>query len=123
MLQVYRRNTRWESFSLDGDTLLVSHPSPELILCFTDNWSIRGNRADWGLEPLAYKLREMDGWNRDVYTEFDKQRERLTENKARSRRNEFKALAYDLRRDFAKATNDINTGSLEKVDRRRKKEM
>jgi hypothetical protein len=67
-----------------------------------------------------HKIREMDAWRDDsMLDQMRQERERSKENRAREKRNEMKARAYDMRRDFAKATNDINTSTVEKVDYRR----
>ncbi len=46
-------------------------------------------------------------------------REKAKEERLRQRKNENKAIAYDMRKEFAKAVNEINTSTLEKIDKRR----
>lgn len=103
----------------DGSVLWFSFRSDQLVLPITDNWTESGKPVDWGIEPIFWKIQQLDGYRDDGYEEFVKQRERIKSNKERAHRNEIKALAYDCRREFAKATNEINTSTLDKVDKRR----
>lgn len=107
-VQVYRKATRYESYQFEGKTLTVSLPMPQLILHLTDNWLPSGKPVEWGIEPIGWKIRSMDSHRDDSY--FEKmlnnreQEKQITET---NRKNEFKAIAADMRRDFAKATNDV----------------
>lgn len=122
-VQIYRNKTRWESFEFNGATIHVSRNQPQLILNLTHDWSARGKPVEWGLEPIASRIREIDNHRDDtIYDRMIKENARLDEIKQQSKFNEMKAAAADCRREFAKATNDINTSSLEKVDGRRKKD-
>lgn len=122
-VQIYRKKTRWETFEFEGKTLHVSRLEPQLILNLTDDWTKRGRPVEWGLEPLASKIREMDTHRDDtMYDRMLKENQRVDEMNARYTYNEFKAAAADCRKEFAKATNDINTSTLEKVDPRRIKD-
>ena len=109
MIQIWREGERSEVIPIEAeDQNYILRPNPQFILALTDNWKLSGNPVDHGLEPLGRMLRSMDAWNDDSY--FDrmfKARERAEEDKSRARRNEFRAIAADSRRDFAKATNDI----------------
>ncbi len=97
--------------------------NPQFILALTDTWTLQGQPVEWGLEPLAWKLREMDSWRSDQEIKGMRQeRERLKGIQANSKRNDLRAQAADMRKDFARATNEINTSTLEKVDSRRKKD-
>jgi hypothetical protein len=123
MLQIYKRGVRWETFTFEGRTLHYSRPNPQFILALTDTWTLTGKPVDWGIEPTMSRIREMDSWRDDrIYEDLVKERERAKANKDRAYRNEIRARAYDLRKDFARATNDINTSALEKVDHRRRKD-
>lgn len=80
----------------------------QFILALTDNWRINGTPTEWGYEQVRLKLAEMDGWVRkSMYEEFCLRRERYEEDKGRAKRNDLRALAADVRKDFARATNDI----------------
>lgn len=120
MVQIYRKSVRWESFKYDNFTFHYAKKNPQFILALTDNWLLTGKPAEWGLEPLIQRMKEMDQWRDDgQYARLVKERERQEEDKERSKRNNIRAIASDLRKDFAKATNEINTSTLEKIDKRR----
>lgn len=80
----------------------------QFIIALTDNWALRGKPVEWGYEPIYSKLREMDSWSRQtLYEEFCKARELREQDEERQRTNELHAHLADIRKDFAKATNDI----------------
>ncbi len=118
---IMRKKRRWDFYrNTDGSVLWSSFEDDHLVLPITDNWQATGSPVDWGIEPILWKIQELDGWRDDGdYERFVKNRQRIKENKERERRNEMQALAYDCRRDFARATNDINTSTLEKTEKRR----
>lgn len=91
------------------------------ILALTDTWKKIGKPKAWGIVPVLDQLQFMDWGSREVYWERRKQRERAEEQKRISQHHNLRAIAADCRRDFAKATNDINTSIVEKKDRRRLK--
>lgn len=123
MVQVYRQSTRWDSYEVDGKTLTVSRPNPQFIIALTADWTLRSKPVEWGIEPLMWKLKEMDSWRDDRQLEkIRRERETRAELTKRAERNETRAIAADLRRDFARETNDVNTSTLERVDNRRKKD-
>lgn len=114
------------SNSVDTEKTCVFRKSrfgPIFILALTDNWLAHGTPREWGLDPIMRKVSEMDS-HRDssMYDDFCKERDRKKESMMQSYRNDIKAAAYDLRKDFARATNDINTSTLEKIDNRRLKD-
>jgi len=91
------------------------NPPAHFIMALTDNFNFDGKPVDMGIEVFMNRLKNMDQWRkRSALEEVRKNRERMEESKLRHRRNEFQAYAADNRRLFAKATNDINTSTLEK---------
>lgn len=121
MLQIHRKANRLEASDYNQEEPQLAHLNPQFILALTDTWTLDGQPVEWGLEPLMCKLKEMDSWRSDTEIKgLRRKRERAKEIQANSKRNESRAMAADLRRDFAKATNEINTSTLEKVDSRRK---
>lgn len=113
MKQVWRRAEKWSAAdALEGDDLTGSSPT-QFILALTADWTLRSTPCEWGIEPVMQKILEMDSWRDDsTLSKIRQERERKKEDRERIRRNERRAQALDLRRDFAKATNDINTASL-----------
>lgn len=108
-VQIYRRATRFESYEFQGKVLTVSLPLPQLVLHLTDNWLPSGKPVEWGIEPICWKIRSMDSHRDDSYFEkMVKQREEIDSINQQSRRNEIRAIAADMRKDFAKATNDVS---------------
>lgn len=118
---IVRKKRRWGHHKLpDGSTLWFGYDDDQLVLPITDNWTESGKPVDWGIEPIFWKIQQLDGWRDDGdYDRFCAQRDQNKRNSERARRNELKALAYDCRREFAQATNEINTSTLEKIDKRR----
>lgn len=119
MIQVWRRAEHWAAAELiDGES---DHSQPtQFITALTDDWKLTGNPVDRGIDPLMWKIQEMDSWSKgSIVDELRKQRERAKEDRKRAQKNENKARAYDMRKEFAQAVNDINTSTIEKVDRRR----
>lgn len=122
MIQIHRNAEKYSAADfLVAPTSLT--PFPQLVLCLTHDWKIAGKPVEWGLDPLISKLSSMDSWRDDsIYEELTKDRDRIEKIQKQSNKNELEALACDIRKDFAKETNDINTSTLEKVDFRRRKE-
>lgn len=121
-VKIYRKGLQWERFQFEGYTLSYSRPNYHNVLALTDNWSLNGNPVSWGIEPILARLREIDNHNHDVVARIWEENEKRETLRKRSSSNDRKAMAYDLRRDFAKALNDVNTSTLEKTELRRKKE-
>lgn len=122
-INVYRYTNYWETFEWEDKRYYYAKRFPQFILSLSHNWLADGSPVDWGIEPLMRKIREMDQWRDDsMYENLVKERERKDELLKREQRNVIKAAAYDLRAEFAKATNDINTSTLDKIDRRRLKD-
>lgn len=120
-LCVMKRRVSWESYEFAGALLHYSRIFDDLVLPLTDDWQATGQPVEWGMEPVYWKLQELDGHRDDTgYDKFVKEREQKRANKDRAFKNEVRARAYDLRKDFARATNDINTSTLDKIDKRRK---
>lgn len=120
-LGIMRKKRLWDFYRLnDGTVLWHGFEADQLVLPITDNWTESGKPVDWGIEPILGQIQKLDAWRDDGdYDRFVKDRERRKENKERERRNEFRALAYDCRREFAQATNEINTSTLDKTEKRR----
>lgn len=122
MVQIHRKLDGFKTTNGYQEELLPEDVHPQFILALSDTWKANGNPADWGIEPVMEMIRGMDSWNdEDSYYTMVKRRESESVDKKRSFRNEIRARAHDMRRDFARATNDINTSSLAKTDLRREK--
>lgn len=92
------------------------------IMAVTDNWSVHGTPRDWGLEVIIARLTAHDLWkNETILDRLEKEEAKIEESKERYLKNNVESFLYDFRRQFARATNEINTSSLEKLDPRAKK--
>lgn len=110
MLQVYRQPIRAVANLFESTDF---NPNPLLVLCLTDTWTIQGKPVEWGLEPVMERLRSMDQWQSGIsYEEFCKQRDLGESNEKRAFTNEVRARAMDVRKDFARLTDDINLSTL-----------
>ncbi len=121
-VMIFRKGTQWENFDFEGGRLHYAKPSPYHVLSLTHNWSANGRPVHWGIEPVLGRLREIDNHNRDVLAAIWEENEQREHMRKRAKSNDMKAAAYDLRRDFARAFNDVNTSTLEKPELRRKKD-
>jgi hypothetical protein len=114
MIQIHREGDRLEASDFNQSAPELARLNPQFILALTDTWTLQGQPVEWGLEPVLTRLREMDSWNSGFsYEAFTKERDRRNQDKERVKRNNIRAIASDLRKDFAKATNDINTSSFD----------
>lgn len=118
MICVYRASKRVEFFMYEGKKYLYLVSAPNIILALTDNWSVRGNPVDWGIEPLIHRLQEIDCWNKgrtadDLIDDYEK----MQESKDRHRMNTHEAFLRDKRSVFKKAFNEINTSNLNVKER------
>ncbi len=89
-----------------------------IVFCLTNNWVASGRPVEWGLEVIVSRLRAMDLWADE--TELDRiERQNIIRDasKERSRQNNVESFLYDFRKQFARATDGINTSAL-KTDRR-----
>jgi hypothetical protein len=119
---VWHRSEPWQrGDTRDAGELASLRIQP--IFALTNDWTLQGEPVEWGLEPLYWKLRDSDS-NRDdsYFEEMVSTRLRDKELRFRAASNENKAIAADERRTFARAFNDINTSTLDKIDNRRKKD-
>lgn len=110
-IHLYRKKPIVFWYKWEGERLGAVVVKEQYIMSLTDNWYHEGTPVDWGTEPLLRRIREIDGWGQgDEYQEFCKRRESKERDHVRMRRNEWRALAADSRREFAKATNEFRMG-------------
>lgn len=120
ILCVYRKSNMFDRFDFRGKKLYVSRSFDQYIMALTDNWNTLGTPVDWGIEPLLCRIKAMDLWaNPQISAELITSYEKAEETKKRDLGNNVESFLRDFRRQFAKATNDINTSTLNKLDKRR----
>lgn len=74
---------------------------------------------EWGVEPVIARLRAMDLWNSGITADdIIEQHEKADEQELKDFRNNIESFLLDFRRQFAKATDGVNTSLLEKKYRK-----
>lgn len=92
---------------------------PNFIFSITDDWTVSGRPVEWGIDNILNRLKAHDLWRDDKFVEnYIKEHEKDEESKARDRRNSIEAFMYDFRRQFARATDSVNTSTLPKLHRK-----
>jgi hypothetical protein len=109
VVHVLRQADKWEAADALDERLAESRLKPQYIMALTDNWTQTGNPVDWGIEPIMERIRSMDSWSRSegILDGMIQKRQRQREDQKRALNNNLRARAADMRKDFARATNDI----------------
>lgn len=121
-LCVMRESTKVESYDVDGTTIHFVVSTPFFIMALTRDWKLKSPPVDWGMLPIMRRIKEIDLWNRDLAEESIRQTEKDTERSQRHLSNETEAFVKDFRGAFKRATNDVNTSTLSKKDKRKTEE-
>lgn len=122
-LVIYRNLYRHEPMEVNGTIIYYPVHSPHYVFALTDTWSVTGKPIDWGIEPIMARLRAMDLWRSDdIIKEHTRNYYKGKEEKQRDTRNSIESFLYEFRSQFARATNGINTSSLDKKKDRRYKD-
>lgn len=120
---VFRKTKRWVTYSFNGFDFSYPHPQWDYIFALTDTWGLNGKPVLWGIDQIYEHLKEIDARdNPRLMEELEAKHDKAKELKDRRRRNNIEAFCRDWRRSFAKATDGINTSTLEKIDKRRLKD-
>jgi len=121
IISVFRKCREWrkEPF-LHGEEIIVCVDVPYRVMSLTDTWGIKGKPVDWGDLPIRAKLQAMDLWQSGITVEDLKQDyDKADASKSRAQRNDIESFLYEYRSAFAKSTNDVNTGSMDKKNDKR----
>lgn len=106
------KDGRYDVYRKNRDSMSLPH----FIFSLTEDWSPQGRPVPWGIDVVLNRIRAHDLWRDDSFIEnYIKECEKMSESKERARRNDVESFLYDYRRQFAKATSDINTGTMEKI--------
>lgn len=120
-LHVFRRAKRVESFVLDGGEVLhFVRPSSDYVMSLTKDWQLRGESADWGIDPILKRLQDIDLWNRDIVSDLEKQDEKTRAEADAKRRRETEDFLYEFRDDFKKTFSDVNVANMDKNKKTRR---
>lgn len=89
---------------------------PHYIFSLTHNWGLRGRPVEWGILPIIERLKAIDLWNQGStwVDQIVQEQEAAQASKDRDRKNNLESFLYEMRPQFAKATNDINTSLMNK---------
>lgn len=97
----------------------LNSEAPHFIFALTDDWTPTGRPVEWGVDVVVNRLKAHDLWRDENFVnQVIKDGEQAAESKERSFRNSVEAFVSEFRRDFARATSDINTSNLNKSIRR-----
>lgn len=121
-LCVFRKSKRVESYDVGGLMIDFIRPAPYFVFALTDNWLLTGNPVDRGLEQIRDRLMKIDLWSRDLVKEIADRQEEISQSRSRDVDNHIESYLLDHRKEFARASNDVLTHSMKKVDRRKKDE-
>ena len=116
---VFRKTKAYERYELDDCVILKLSTRPFLVLALTDNWNVNGRPVDIGIERILARLNEIDLHKRDVLADLEKDYEKSEKAQERHRMNETEAFFSEHRKQFARATDGINTSQIKSDKNRR----
>lgn len=94
---------------------------PHFIFSLTEDWTVNSRPTPYGIDTVLNRIKAHDLWRDDTFIErYIKQCEDMSEAKERSRKNSIESFLYDFRKQFARATESVNTGSLKQIYRKEK---
>lgn len=115
---LYAQETKLGRIDVYRKSQYGEHP-PHFVMALTDNWGVNGTPVPWGIEVVLERIKAHDLWRDDTFVErWLAENDKVEESKARDRRNNVESFLYDFRRQFQRATNDINTSLLSKIPER-----
>lgn len=89
---------------------------PHLIFSLTDTWQPTGRPVDYGIDTVLNRLKAHDLWRDDLFVErYIEQQKKDADSRERARDNSIESFLLDFRRQFARATDSINTANLNKI--------
>lgn len=123
-LQIMRESFKQVSYMLDGKVIVNIEPSNHYICSLTQDWTSRTPPVDWGILPILEHMRAIDCQNKDsLVNKLEEMHVKAAEVKKKDFKNKTEDFCrYQLRDAYKKATSDINTSNLKKIDLRKKKE-
>lgn len=91
---------------------------PHYIFSLTEDFKQSSPPVWMGIDVVLNRIKAIDIWRDDSIREKILQdQEKAIESKERDRRNSIESFLYDFRRQFAKATDGVNTSTLNKIYR------
>lgn len=91
---------------------------PHFIFTLTEDWTVKTRPIEWGIDVVINRIKAHDIWRDDKFVDklIDKHVEH-EESKSRAMRNSIESFLYDFRKQFQKATDGINTSTLNKINK------
>jgi hypothetical protein len=113
------RDWRVESFG-NGILVNVLYDNPWRVISLTTDWSVRSEPAEWGTDVIINRLKACDLWNQGLtVNDLKKSYDKWDQSRERELHNSVDSFLREFRTQFARATNDVNTSTLAKIDKRR----
>lgn len=89
---------------------------PNFIFALTDNWLPTGKPVSWSVDIVLNRIRAHDLWRDEDFVErLIAEQEEADASKQRGFRTSVEGFLSDFRRQFSRATNDVNTSLLKEV--------
>lgn len=115
--QLFVQETKAGRLDVYRKSSFGGHP-PHYIFSLTDSWTTEGKPIEWGVDVIINRIKAHDIWRDDSFVEnIIRDLEKAEEGKKRDFRNSVESFLLDFRRQFAKATDSVNTGTLNKIYR------
>lgn len=91
----------------------------EYIFSLTEDWTVNTRPVPWGDDIVINRIKAHDLWRDTNYiNEIIKNLEKGSELKEKRRKSKVEDFLWDFAPQFAKATDSINTGTLNKIYRK-----
>lgn len=114
----------WNLYDVDGTSIAFPYNKQHHVFSLTHNWSGMGRNADWGIEPIFQKLRDIALERRDaMFRELEESQVKEEKSKERKLESLAEDLALESRDVYKKSFSDVLTHSMDMTkDVRRKSE-
>lgn len=117
---VYRKSKRLEPYP--ECNLFWVRDVEDYIFALTENWGLHGEAADWGIEPVMARLKSIDLAYNDVIGNLDRQYYEDERRRKKERISRKEDMLREVRPVFRDVFKDVNTASMEKIDKRREED-
>lgn len=116
--KLFVQETRLGRYDVYRKSSLGCNP-PHFIFSLTDNWTLNGRPVDWGIDVVLNRVKACDLWRDwNVGDETIQANEKESESRERQLKNSVESFLSEFRGQFAKATDGINTSTVEKLYRK-----
>lgn len=92
---------------------------PHYVFSLTEDWTVNSRPVPWGIEVVVNRIKAHDLWRDDTFVDrLLETQEKREESEQRAFRNNVEGFLSDFRTQFHRATNGVNTSTLNKVSRK-----